>query len=498
MELRRGNDLRYYKILILFLLILPLSQMSVQSENQTIGVQGKFTVAQFEGTPIKIRNNTDFSTQGCSGDGTPASPYLLENLTIRGYSEDISIADTDAFFVIKNCTFVLPNVFSGHAIMLFNVTNGRIINCTLTATGYAVNIAGSLFGLLVYESSNVIITDCVIVGFGSGIEINQSTGCSILESIFREESYSISAVECNDTTVGENLVMGRAPSSRKYSTNAIGITVRGASLNCTVIGNVVKRCETGIMAGGLIDGSVLGNNVTESYYGIFLSGTKSSMFSHNVLTNDTIGIWIRSDSSLNTISDNIIGDNTQANAEDDGSSNSWKSNWYSDYSGIGVYSIPGSANSVDTSPLPQTLHLALLADVITILLLIGVIPLGAGIVYFMRSQERKGKKEYNGLALFAMVLSVLLPCGISVVLHADPLFPHLKFVLVDVLFSLGIFRSPGSSWSVSYYSSSFVSANDQLLLVSVPYFVVSILSIVLLMGYSEYWGLTWSQGSMLT
>ncbi len=475
--------MKYYEILILFLLILPLSQMGMQSDSQTTSMQNQFTVAQLEGTPIEITNNGNFSTQGWPGDGTRANPYLLENLTIRGYDRSILISNTSAFFVIRNCTVVVPSWTNGIAIYLFDVTNGRVTNCTLTATGYSSQVSSSSRGLVISQSSNVVIRDSIIVGFCYGIRIEQSTSCSILESIFREEKYGIEASMCKDTTVGENLVIGSEPPSSKYSTDAYGIKVRGECLNCTVIVNVVKRCYTGISTGDLSDCSVLRNNVTQSYYGITVYSTNSSIFSHNVLTNNTIGLLIASTSSQNTIADNILGDNTKANAKDDGLSNSWDSNWYSDYIGVGAYTIPGSANSVDTSPLPLTLHLPLLVDIITILLLIGVIPLGAGIGYYMRSQERKGKKADRGLTLFAMVLSVLLPCGISVVLHADPLFPNLKFVLVDVLFSLGISRSPGSSWSVSYYSSSFVSANDQLLLVSVPYLVVSILSIVLLMGY---------------
>ena len=86
-------------------------------------------------------------------------------------------------------------------------------------------------------------------------------------------------------------------------------------------------------------------------------------------------------------------------------------------------------------------------------------------------------------SLFLMVISILFPCGISISPLLNPTLPNLRFVLVDVLFALGASRTPGTDWTLDYYSSSLVTGNDMLLLVALPYLIGSLLSIVFLMGY---------------
>jgi hypothetical protein len=250
-----------------------------------------------------------------------------------------------------------------------------------------------------------------------------------------------------------------------------------------VFSNTLSNHSAGIRTQGLADGYITGNNVTQSSEGLLIQSTNSSQVRFNIIIDNYRGIVIDGDSYQNSITNNILGDNRMVNAEDSGANNSWSSNWYSDYSGIGVYAISGSANSVDASPLPQTLHFALLINAMAALSLIGVILLGAVIGYHMNSREHRGKRIGRGPSLFFVTLSVLVPCGISIAPPADPLFRNLKYIIVDVLLTLGVSRSPGTDWSVSYYSSSTVTANDQLLLVSVPYLVACMLSIVLLMGY---------------
>ena len=467
--MRLANDLRYWRICILLLLVLSLQQTCTQPEYRLVSAQDQFESAQFEDDPVKIRNNTEFMIQGWPGNGTPSNPYLLENLTI--YDDDfpynrsaIIIYNTNVFFIIRNCTLKLPDHDTGEAINLYNVTNGRIMNCTITIEpDYGIGL--SVSGMYIAQSSNIHVTESIVTGGDRGVQVVESTNCSVEHStITGQRDSCIEVSHCNDTTVRENIAVGAGSHQSQY-----GILVMSGSLNCSVISNSVSNhSSVGIRIMGAVDTYIAGNNVTYSGYGALIQYANLSRVLSNRFTDNDEGILIDSTSYQNLIADNILGDNI-INAEDRGLDNTWSSNWYSDYSGIGVYLISGPARSVDVSPLPQRPHLPLLINTMIILSLIGLIPLGAAIGHRMRLQKRSGKEMDRRPSLLVMVLSVLLPCGISMALPATPLFQDLKYIIVDALFTLGVSRSPGADWTVGYYSSSIVSANDQVLLASVPY-----------------------------
>jgi hypothetical protein len=80
------------------------------------------------------------------------------------------------------------------------------------------------------------------------------------------------------------------------------------------------------------------------------------------MNNSIYGLYIDSESDNNTVHHNSFIDNNlggSSQAFDDGTNNTWfdestlEGNYYSDYSGVGNYSIDGNANSSDTYPLTE-------------------------------------------------------------------------------------------------------------------------------------------------
>lgn len=74
----------------------------------------------------------------CSGSGTFNDPYILENIIIDGKKAEscITIRNSDAYFIIKNCTLYNAgySIFNSEAaIKLVNTKNGKIVNnnCSL-------------------------------------------------------------------------------------------------------------------------------------------------------------------------------------------------------------------------------------------------------------------------------------------------------------------------------------------------------------------------------
>ena len=66
----------------------------------------------------------------CSGSGSWTDPYVIENITINGQGSGncIEIRNSDAYFIVRNCTLYNSGTSNNAGIKLDNVENGTIIN----------------------------------------------------------------------------------------------------------------------------------------------------------------------------------------------------------------------------------------------------------------------------------------------------------------------------------------------------------------------------------
>lgn len=82
--------------------------------------------------PIVIYSNSDFEDQGWPGNGTASSPYMISDLEVRANSTfpAITIAFTDAFFVIERCTLLNGSHYS--TVEMSDVQNGAIDDCVIS------------------------------------------------------------------------------------------------------------------------------------------------------------------------------------------------------------------------------------------------------------------------------------------------------------------------------------------------------------------------------
>ena len=86
---------------------------------------------------IEIMGNQgwiDFkNSEGISGNGTTTNPYVIQNLIIdgQGSGDCIKISDSNAYFIIQNCTVYNSGSNNNNAgIMLENIENGQFLNNT--------------------------------------------------------------------------------------------------------------------------------------------------------------------------------------------------------------------------------------------------------------------------------------------------------------------------------------------------------------------------------
>ena len=77
----------------------------------------------------------------CSGKGTFAEPYIVENLTIDAYQKNscLIIEDTREYFIFNNCTFLNSSETGLHGgVYLENVTNGKFESCKINTNRFGI------------------------------------------------------------------------------------------------------------------------------------------------------------------------------------------------------------------------------------------------------------------------------------------------------------------------------------------------------------------------
>jgi parallel beta-helix repeat protein len=127
--------------------------------------------------------------------------------------------------------------------------------------------------------------------------------------------------------------------------------------NCTIYGNDIMPLHPGIVMRDARHCNVTNNDLLgRQDSGISLQEAASCMIIGNEVSQfDGYGISLDSLTTNCHLYENTLDHNGASNAFDDGSENQWddgvtNGNSWSDYYGVGTYSIPGSAGSIDHYP----------------------------------------------------------------------------------------------------------------------------------------------------
>jgi len=366
--------------------------------------------------PITIVGDSGFEAQGWPGGGNETSPYIIEGLSIVSNVSCIRIEDTTVYFVIKNCILSGNNTETsqrGTSIGLFNVTHGIIENCTMYGqsmafesaysehtifrrntvhdfNGYVIigdyltncsfedntiyNLDDDVFimndienctfsGNLVYDIQEPVLfgsnfKDCTIssntimnVDGGWGIVIGDVDTCIITDNMIFNATGGIGVGTVNNSVVARNVI--------EHIRIRAGISIsRGG--NCNVEENTVSESKyqsSAITLSDVIDSSFYHNRVfNNTYDGLVLRNVDRCNLTYNEIhENGRVGIRVDENCTMNRFFGNVLFDNADSNAMDDGTSNQWDDgisigNTWGDYNGKGVYVVPGSAGSVDHYP----------------------------------------------------------------------------------------------------------------------------------------------------
>jgi parallel beta-helix repeat protein len=326
-----------------FLFILTSGVMTLQ---QTLSVgQDRYvtTTSNFEHShtthsPILIDTNSDFLSQGFPGNGSSVNPYRISNLSITTTEVCIRIQDTTAHFIISDC--ILSGGTANNGIELSYVDNGVIMNNTIFQKNYGIQtnhashvtffnntvFDNAFVGIYIYEysHSNEVMNNTLSGNFWAGVYLSQSCANNIVKynTLLENTQAGVALLACVDNFVEFNSIVDNAD---------LGVHISG-SHNTTVANNTISGSGLGIRVHSGDKNKIVNNTITENGQGVTLTSTADN----------------------NSLYLNIIAYNGNNNATDDGEYNNWNSttcgNYWSDYIGTDVYTIPGGAGSIDYHP----------------------------------------------------------------------------------------------------------------------------------------------------
>jgi len=290
---------------------------------------------------IAVYGNGGFaSVPGITGNGSAINPYIIEDKVINasGMGSAISLMNTDAHVIIRNCTVTNAGWAAEDAgILLQNVTNANVSGnvALLNPRGiYAMqskftiieknNVSESdLYGIYVWMSFNVTIsqnnasqndqrgiyvasaTNITISGNLAtynvyGIDASGSTRLAVIENDASHNNIGIELTNCNNNSI----------SSNHASTNARGIQLLQSNWNHVEENHIIACSEEGLYVHEAGNNSILFNNITTNYIGIQLQqNSRDNVISNNdVKFNTFCGISL-ADSHNNNITANNVSKN---------------------------------------------------------------------------------------------------------------------------------------------------------------------------------------------
>ncbi len=201
---------------------------------------------------ITITGDGDFTTQGWPGDGSPMSPYIIESLEIVTDGTCISISNTDAHFIIRNCTLSSPIIGVGTGIYLSHVDNGTIENCTISSLDT---------GIESYYTNDCIFSNNTLKGCGSyGIYLYSGLNCTVNDNrVFNLDGYGFFLVSLRYSLVEHN--------------------------------NISNCKEMGFALASSLNASIVNNEIEESgRFGLYLTNSLNCTFTNNTLENGGFGV----------------------------------------------------------------------------------------------------------------------------------------------------------------------------------------------------------------
>lgn len=290
--------MRYLKEFVLILLIgliLVIPFYYQNSKGHAEKYEDSSVLFSIKGDPlIFIDGNGGFT--GYPGYGNITHPYIIEDKLIDGNGSNcIDIQNTDAHFIVQNCT--LYDGFYG--IRLYNVTNGIVTNNTIYTTTFGILLSTSI--------NNVIDNNTIHSNLGTGIVLSGGFMNTLTNNTsYNNFNYGIWGVGVNNNTFIDNILYD----------NDYGFLLSGTN-NCKLINNEVH--DNNLAGIGLFSKSSNNTLIQNFVYNNTGHGIYLNLANHNNLTNNiAIDNWEAGFLLLNSCYNNTLFNNTANDNNEDG------------------------------------------------------------------------------------------------------------------------------------------------------------------------------------
>jgi parallel beta-helix repeat protein len=248
---------------------------------------------------IRINSNAEFaqwaSEMSWPGDGSSATPYIIEGYTIdaRGSDSCIFIGNTTVHFIIQYCILYNATPSGGAGIELYHMSNGVIDQCFIHNCDH--------FGIVLDTSSSNIITNNTCDFNGEGIYLYCSSFNILFNNTCNLNAYGISLTSISSN----NTLINNICNSNAFG----GICLYSFSSNNTLMNNTCNSSDYGIIISSSAFNTLINNTCTLNYDGIYLSSSSYNVLSNIICNSNYYGIVLYS-SSYNILTNNAINSNT--------------------------------------------------------------------------------------------------------------------------------------------------------------------------------------------
>ena len=214
----------------------------------------------------------------CSGSGSWADPYVIEDITTN---HTISVWSSNVHFKIMNC------VFSGGGITLSSVENGIIVDNQFDDSGR----------LNLYSCNLTIVSD-MLFNNSDGIYMSNSRDLVITANTFNSVRFGIDAYNCNYSIISSN----DFDHSRENCIDFAALNIHNQ-----IIDNVINNShDYGIYFNG--DDNTISNNIISRSYqtALLIGGDNNDIFNNTIIDNAQSGINTLSPTYGNNFVENTV------------------------------------------------------------------------------------------------------------------------------------------------------------------------------------------------
>ncbi|TFG97510.1 right-handed parallel beta-helix repeat-containing protein, partial [Candidatus Thorarchaeota archaeon] len=293
-------------LVFLILLVTPLLLAGAITPATYNGVQKtqtpvKISLPSYEDiSPILIYNDFDMdnyaSALSWDGDGSPATPYIIEGYSIVNDTNSIWIQDVTLSFEIRNCYISSETGVSDDGIFIENVTQAAIYDTVVVNKTHLINL---------WDTPDIYIENCTVSEGVWGIELYNCSGATIADCDIYFVTYDGIEIQISNNVLLSNNEITEI-------SNGAGIKI-DSSDHVTLLGNDISECSSsGVWAIDSLHLYAEDNIIHENWFftgvmcGIHLDGSSyARIIDNDIYQNARNGIYLDNSDWVN-ITDNDI------------------------------------------------------------------------------------------------------------------------------------------------------------------------------------------------